>query len=123
MSELEDLIRDALREGEDPPDELSTGGLLVDSFLRRSRWVAAFAWMKMFGTLSISMVATIVFLSAESLQVQLASAACFVVGFVGIGMWWNWYFMMMNRSATLRELKRIELQLAELRHRGPEPGA
>jgi hypothetical protein len=34
---------------------------------------------------------------------------------MGFAMWWIWYWMVLNRNAALREMKRVELQLAELR--------
>ena len=30
-------------------------------------------------------------------------------------MWWIWYWMFLNRNAALREIKRLELQIAEVR--------
>lgn len=116
MSQLEDWIRDAMRQNEEeeagsPP--LSTE--LTNHFLQRSRWVAGFAWMKMVGTMTISTVAAIVFFTLDTTQAQIACAAVFLVGFIGFGIWWLWYWMVLNRNATLREIKRVELQLAELR--------
>jgi hypothetical protein len=116
MSQLEDLIRNALRDdGEAAPEAPDVAGRMTDLFLRRSRWVAAFAWMKMGGTLAISLVAGAAFFAAESTRWQIACATLVAIGFVGFAMWWIWYWMVLNRNAALRELKRIELQLAELR--------
>jgi hypothetical protein len=116
MSELEDLIRNALREDEEaPPEAPGVAGRMTELFLRRSRWVAAFAWMKMGGTLAISLGAALAFSASDSTRWQIVWSALFVVGFVGFGTWWIWYWMVLNRNAALREMKRIELQLAELR--------
>jgi hypothetical protein len=116
MSELEDLIRTALRDDEEAvPEAPGIAGRMTDLFLRRSRWVAAFAWMKMGGTLAISMVAGAAFFAAESTRWQIVCATLVTIGFVGFAMWWIWYWMVLNRNAALREMKRIELQLAELR--------
>ena len=116
MSQLENLIRDALRSDEiDGSAERPIAGQLVDHFLRRSRWVAGFAWMKMGGTLLISFVAAGLFFGAETTRSQIAFASVFLVGFNGFAMWWIWYWMVLNRNAALREMKRIELQIAELR--------
>ena len=118
MSELDDLIRRALGEADDGglPDE-PFGGRILERFLRRSRIVAGFAWMKMTGTLLICTVATALFFTAETTRAQIVWATVFTVGFVGFAMWWIWYWMMLNRNAALRELKRLELQIAELRTR------
>jgi hypothetical protein len=116
MSELEDLIRNALHDDEEaPPEAPGMAGRMTELFLRRSRWVAAFAWMKMGGTLAISLVAGAAFFAAESVRWQIVWATLVTIGFVGFAMWWIWYWMVLNRNAALRELKRIELQLAEQR--------
>jgi hypothetical protein len=116
MSELEDLIRNALRDDEEAvPEPPGLAGRMTELFLRRSRWVAAFAWMKMGGTLAIAMIAGAAFFAAESTRWQIVCATLVTIGFMGFAMWWIWYWMVLNRNAALRELKRIELQLAELR--------
>ena len=100
MSELEDLIRNALRDDDQTaaPDE-TPATRLVDLFMRHSRWVAGFAWMKMGGTLLICTFAAVSFFAAESSRAQLASATIFTAGFVGFAMWWIWYWMVLNRNA------------------------
>ena len=116
MSELEDLIRNALRDDEEAVPEMPGMAVrMTDLFLRRSRWVAVFAWMKMGGTLAISLIAGAAFFAAESTRWQIVCATLVTIGFVGFGIWWIWYWMVLNRNAALREMKRIELQLAELR--------
>ena len=115
MSELEDLIRNALRDDEEAvPEAPGIAGRMTELFLRRSRWVAAFAWMKMGGTPAISMAAGAAFFTVESTRWQIC-ATLVTIGFMGFAMWWIWYWMVLNRNAALREMKRIELQLAELR--------
>lgn len=118
MSELEDLIRKALREDEETvPEPPAAGSRLMELFMRRSRWVAAFAWMKMLGCLAIALASGAAFFAADSTRWQIVWATLVTVGFLGFATWWIWYWMALNRSAALRELKRIELQLAELRAR------
>ena len=116
MSELEELIRNALREDEEAAPEMpGIAGQMTEAFLRRTRWVAAFAWMKMGGTLAISLISGLAFFAAESTRWQIAWATLCTIGFVGFATWWIWYSMVLSRNTALRELKRIELQLAELR--------
>ena len=123
MTQLEDLIRDALKNADsDDPVERPLAGQVADHLLQRSRWVSAFAWMKMGGTLMISFVSAVFFFGAESTRAQIALASVFLTGFVGFAMWWIWYWMMLNRNAALREMKRIELQIAQLRDPAGQPG-
>ena len=116
MSELEKLIRDALKSnaaGDGQHEPLV--GLLADRFLDQTRWVSMFAWMKMSGTLLISTVAAVLFFGSETTQAQIGWAPAFLTGFVGFAMWWIWYWMLLNRNASIREIKRLELQLAHMR--------
>lgn len=116
MSELENLIRDALKSNsvvEERREPLV--GLLTDRFLSQTRWVTMFAWMKMSGTLVISAVAAALFFGAETTQAQIGWATAFLAGFVGFAMWWIWYWMALNRNASIREIKRLELQIAQMR--------
>ena len=119
MSDLEDVIRRALREDATDDDlplpETGPIGRLVEVFLRRSRLVAGFAWMKMIGTLSIAMLAAVFFFVVDSPRAQLMCASLFVAGFVGFAMWWTWYWQVVARNAQLLAIKRLELQVAELR--------
>ena len=119
MSEFENLIRDALKSNdvEDPQNEPLVG-LLADRFLQQTRWASAFAWVKMSGTLLISLVAAFLFFGAETTQAQIGWATAFLTGFVGFAMWWIWYWMLLNRNASIREIKRLELQIAHMRTAG-----
>jgi len=74
--------------------------------------------MKMVGTMTVALVSGFAFFFVESTQAQIACALMLLVGFTGFGVWWLWYWMVLNRNATLREIKRLELQLAELRVSG-----
>lgn len=126
MTDFEETIRKALRgDADDPNREASNtaAGMVLESFRGASRTTTLFAWMKMLGTLGIAMVAALTFFAVDSTRAQIASAACFTVGFTGFGMWWIWYWMFLNRNSTLREIKRMELQIAELRESGREPAA
>ena len=116
MPEIDELIRNALRDIDldAPPDE-SIGSRLTGLFLSHTRWVNAFAWMKMAGTMMISILAGTAFFFAESARAQLALSTLTIIGFVAFAMWWIWYWLILNRNDALREIKRLELQVAELR--------
>jgi hypothetical protein len=116
MSELENLIRDALESNDvEAGQREPLVGLLADRFLHHTRWASRFAWMKMSGTLLISTVSAFMFFGAETTQAQIGWATVFLTGFVGFAMWWIWYWMLLNRNASIREIKRLELQLAQMK--------
>jgi len=114
MTKLETMIREVLQE-QDPGVDDSIGSELADFFLRRSRLATSFAFMKMAGTIIFSIGAGIFFFTVDTTQAQIASAVACLIGFIGFSIWWLWYWMVVNRNATLREIKRLELQVAELR--------
>lgn len=118
MADFDETIRKALRDDGGDPDSDGTAsvpGMILDSFRGQSRATTLFAWMKMSGTLAICCIAGVGFFLAESTRSQLAFSSIFIAGFVGFAMWWIWYWMFLSRNATLREVKRLELAIAQMR--------
>ncbi len=118
MTDFDDAIRHALNDdGGDPGGDgtPSVPQMILDGFRGQFRAMTLFAWMKMSATLGICCLAGVGFFLAESTRAQIAWSAVFTIGFVGFAMWWIWYWMFLNRNATLREIKRLELQVAQMR--------
>lgn len=118
MTDLDDTIRKVLSEDAGEPGGDGTPSvprMILDSFRGQSRSTTFFVWMKMSATLLLCCLAVLGFFLAESTRVQLAWSALFTIGFVGFAMWWIWYWMFLNCNATLREIKRLELEVAQMR--------
>ena len=115
MSKLDTMIRDAVKK-EDPELEETLGGdEIANYFLSHSRLTRGFAYMKMIGTAAFALVSGVAFFTVDTTQAQIACAVGCLIGINGFGIWWLWYWMVLNRNSTLREIKRVELQLAEIR--------
>lgn len=76
-------------------------------------------WIILFNVVAI--VATILlfwtgyrFYHAMDVQQQIFWGVCFLVSFNVASFIKNWFFMEMNRSSLMREIKRVELAVAKL---------
>ena len=57
----------------------------------------------------------VLFSQAQATRDQILYAACLVLGVSMIGHIKLWYYMEMNKNVHTREIKRVELQLAQMR--------
>ena len=125
MDRFQQEIHDAL------DDERAVGSddfarMIVESFHGRHRRLTWFAMLKMSGAMLIAVLGVVQFFGAESVRAQIGWAAAAVVGTLGAMQWWLFYWIQVNRDREAREIKRLELQVAELRSSvdGPaRPGA
>ena len=102
MTEIDDKIRDALRayvreaeevdrEDDDRGDSIQE--LILSSFRGRRRQATLFAIMKMTGSMLIATYGAIMLLFVESTRAMIFHGALFVLGFVALLAWWNWYWI------------------------------
>ena len=119
MSELDDKIREALRQEdaelfEEFGAEPSMYEMVMETFRGRYRWMAFVAvfWTLVFIVLFI--FAGIRFFDAEATKDMLMWAAACVVCWSAVFMMKVWYWMELNKNSLTREIKRLELQIARL---------
>ena len=118
MNRTDDAIRRALAAEEpvrhDDPPMLEQ---IVDSFRGRNRWLVAYIWVYTFVFAALTGYAIYRFASAAELAeiVRWGVGVLFFGLMVALGKIWVW--MEMNKNVVARELKRVELQLAELTRR------
>lgn len=119
MSELDKRIEEALH-NEDADllnalrEEPSLFELLTDAFRGRYRWlnVLAAVWMLVF--LVLSVVAAVKFFQAETQREMIMWAAGCLIGLMVVSLLKTWYWMELHKNALMREIKRLELQVARL---------
>lgn len=115
MSNLDDDIRRALRsdhiDGNTDQDPLRSA--IAETFRRRARFLTVLTWMKMIFFVAAAAAAAYVFIGAETVRTQIASAALFVVCSLGTGVLFILYWMQVVHAMTARELKRLELTIAK----------
>ncbi len=119
MSELDDKIREALRT-EDAELLDRVGGepsmfeLVMETFRGRHRWLVLLTvfWSLVFFVLAI--VTAVKFFTTEDSRDMMLWALAFVFCMSAVSMMKVWFWMELNKNAIMREIKRLELQIAQL---------
>ena len=118
MSNIDDRIRAALQaEGQDADDLLTEPGireLMGDVFRGRLRWLNLFGWVVGVVLFGLSIYALVRFLQAEEMRQMILWGMALLFGVTAVGMMKIWFWMELQKNAILREIKRVELQLARL---------
>lgn len=124
MREIDRKIREALRAEEadlfdSVGGEMSVTQMVIDSFRGRSRWlvVLSFAYVLVFAVLAV--LAAMQFSRAEGTREMILWSTAFITCILVVTMTKIWYWMELTKNAVMREVKRVELQLAQLASRTP----
>ena len=119
MSGIDDRIRQALQDDAEEKflssgDEQAMIQQMLATFRGRNRWLAALAMVYTFVFFVLSIVCIVFFFRATETKdyVMWATAALFC--WIAVGLLKSWWFMQMDKHAILREVKRLELQVAKL---------
>lgn len=94
--------------------EQSIQEMVIDSFRGRQRWLVALTFVMLFVFAGLLFYSGYRFLSAETERSMIGWAVGFLFSSVTIGMLKIWYWLELNKNATIREVKRLELQVASL---------
>ena len=119
MNELDKRIRAALsREDAEALDDLggepSMFTMVLETFRGRHRW---FVWLTVFWSLvflALSIFSAVQFFKTEDARDMLLWGLGFIVCLSVVSMLKIWFWMEMNKNAIMREIKRLELQVARL---------
>lgn len=122
MSELEDKIRAALRKEDaelfaDDGVEQSMVEMIGDSFRGRRRGLVVLTFVSLFAFIGLMVFTIVRFFDAETTRTQIAWAAGFIYTLVVISGIKTWYWNELNKNTLIREVKRLELQIARLASR------
>ncbi len=124
MSELGDLLKEALIGADPLPRDQGEGALriAVRTFERRWQTVRLMAWsMVAFMTL-VFVVALVLFWNAPQdvgPKQLVVYAVIFLWSALGIGFGKIWLVMMQNNIRVMKELKRVQILMLELRRAEP----
>ena len=123
MSESESDIRKALRDGErsnlyDVDRGLEVREYLVHGFRGKMRWATLTLWMYALGGTALAIFAAIRFFGADQAWDKVFYATLFLTGWGLVLFMKLWYWQILNRNNVLREIKRLELRIADLADRG-----
>jgi len=125
MKDTEKDIRELLQKSQaavhyDDSREGMLRDVLVSSFKGRMRWASIITWACMLAFGGIAVFAAVQFFLAEQVREMILYATLFVVSFSVLLVVKLWYWMLANRNAIQRELKRLELRLVEGRTNAPQ---
>jgi hypothetical protein len=119
MNSIDDKIREALRR-EDAEllklslEDSSLHDVLIESFRGKHRWLNVMAVVWTFVFVALAVVAAYQFFQAEDTQAMIAWATAFLWFGLWVAMIKIWFWMEMQRHPITREIKRLELRIAEL---------
>ncbi len=89
-------------------------GMLHSAFRGRMLWASVIVWINLLLFSAIAVYAGIAFFTTSDTGEKIFSATLFLTAMVLISVVKLWYWMIANRNAISREIKRVELQIAML---------
>lgn len=108
-AEFEKLAPDA------PPWEM-----MLETFKGRNRWLSLFAGIWMFVFFVAGIACIVQFFGAEEVRAMLTWGFAGLLLMVMMAFLKMWWLMEMQKNAVIREVKRVELQLAAMSRRNAE---
>jgi hypothetical protein len=119
FTNIDDKIREALRKedaellehyrGEAPLHEM-----IIETFRGRRVWMTFLALVYMFVFFGLALFALYGFFHAEGTRTLIAWACGFLWSSLAVAMLKIWFWMEIQRNSVVREIKRLELQIANL---------
>ncbi|HKE93016.1 MAG TPA: DUF6768 family protein [Povalibacter sp.] len=83
-------------------------------FQGRTRWLSALAWLLALGFFAIAVVCGWHFATEPDLRSMQLWGIGTVLAFIALGMIKLWFWMELQKFTIVREIKRVELQVASL---------
>lgn len=119
MKNVDDAIRKAILEedaalAERIPAEPGIFDLLADTLKGRLRFLNLMGVVAVFVFLALGVACGVRFFGVETTREMIAWATGAVLCFTAVGMIKIWFWMELHRHAILREIKRVELEIAVL---------
>jgi hypothetical protein len=87
---------------------------IAATFRGHTRWVNAFGWCVGFALFAVAVVCGWQFATQTDMRSMHLWGAGTLLSFLGLGMIKLWFWMELQKVAIVREIKRVELQLASL---------
>ena len=118
MSRIDDQIREALRAEDadifaDGPEQ-SLHEMVIASFRGKQRWLVITMFCGTFVYVGLAIVVAMRFFQVETTRAMIGYATAFIFCLTAVGLMKVWYWMQLDKNAILREVKRLELQVARL---------
>ena len=119
MNDMNDAMRIALNsevqfEAIDSDRELPIRTQVAETFRGRFRWMALLAAFFRILFLIIAIIAVVQFFRVTGTRDLVAYATLFLASVVATAALKLWYWMLLIKNSVIREIKRLELQVAKL---------
>lgn len=112
---MDEAISRAMRSGRDEPPLISQ---VIESFHGSTWWVNVLGMPIMLGFMVLWVYSAVRFFGASEVRELILWATTFLFCALTVSMFKVWYWMLLNRNAIAREVKRLELQVARLSEGG-----
>ena len=125
MTNLDAKIRDALK-AEDAElfgDEPGLPAMVAESFRSKNRWLVWVVWVSIVIFTGIAGWTAYGFFTTETLGAKLEWGLIVALAMLSVVMLEQWYWMELQKNNVVREVKRVELQIARLADRLDRIGA
>jgi hypothetical protein len=118
--DIDELIKQALTEEESEHlkllhKEQNVFEELLASFEGTRKWLSVYVTVVIFVVFGLSIYSLVQFLSVEGTREMILWGAATGGSLLIVTMLKVWYWMQMDRNAIIREIKRLELQIAALK--------
>jgi hypothetical protein len=118
--DIDELIKQALSEEESEhlerlSKEQNIFEELLASFHGSRKWLSVYVTVVIFVVFGLSIYSLVQFLSVEGVREMMLWGAAMGGSLLIVTMLKVWYWMQMDRNAIIREIKRLELQIATLK--------
>jgi len=122
MKDIDRKIREALRAEdqelfEEVGEEQSIFEMTFDLFRGRNRWLLGLSMTFILVFFVLAVICAVQFFRADALEIKLAWGVGFLYASLAVAMLKIWWWMEMHRNSVIREIKRVELQIARLARR------
>jgi glucose uptake protein GlcU len=122
MKDIDEKIREALQQEDSEllahyRNEQSISQMVIDSFRSRHRWCVMLVFTIGTVLFLLEFVVAYQFFQAETTRAMIAWATGFIVCVIIMYMLKVWYWLELNKNSLAREIKRLELELANLSRR------
>ena len=110
----DERIRQMNDGNDDNSREDSIRSMLREFYSRKMASVAAFVWTIGLLFLAAAVYSTVAFFRTAETKDQIMYASIFITCFNGVGLMKVFAWQMVHRNSVKREIKRLEVQIAEL---------
>lgn len=118
MTTIDDSIKQAMEQEDrdwfDSLGEQSPIGQVIDSFRTKNRFMITVSIVSMFVMMGLFIWCAVQMFNAPETREQILWAMGVFFAIQGVTALKLWYFMELNKNSTIREIKRVELQVARM---------